>query len=190
MKKTIALGLAALALCGSASAASFYGQAGVTRVTTSLDCSGQDYCGNSGRGWGGRMGLRFDGGWAVELGAMAITNIEHRKTAADTHQDIDGIAYGFGMAHHSNLSDRWTLSWRLGVANVRTETDGDFLFAPSAKSEHKLSPYAGVAFGYRFNRVLSLQMGLEHTRMPVRYDNHVQEVAPLTTVGVSLGFNY
>lgn len=177
---------------GGSGKTSLYGQIGLGGAHADFACPGQSRCDTGGRVARVIGGLRYGDGWGFEIGALSFGNFDHKQRADDSHQDSEGSALWLATAWHAELSPQWVLSYRLGLASARSRT-GVRLFGGgqgSARSRSETAPYGGLSLGYRFNKVLSLQLGADMLRVPVRYASGDSESMRLSAFTLGLGLNF
>jgi len=168
-----------------------YGLVGVGGAHVGFDCPGQARCDSSGFAHRAVVGLRHGENWIFELGVLSFLNFDHKIASDDSHLDIEGRAFVLAAGQQAELTPQWVLSYRAGLASVRSKS-GMYSLGGSSRSatRSEASPYAGLSLAYRFNKVLSLQIAGDFLQIPVRYANGSGETANTSAFTLGLGFNF
>ena len=159
--KKIAAAVAALLVSGVAVAGPYVvGSVGV--ASWDVDCEGAANCDKTDVGFKLLGGYKFASNLAVEAGYFNFGKA--RISDSGLSADFKAVAFGAGLAVHTDISPQWNAVARLGVASVRTTLDASLAGYGSASDEQSSTQaYAGLGVGYLLTPALSLDAALDFT---------------------------
>ena len=179
----------AVALCASAREASAqpYVTAAAGISQHNIECSSLQECDNTGVAFKVLGGFRLGSPLAVE--GVYFDFGEPLKVSNVSEDAYRTTALGAGVALHGSVSSL-TLTARAGVA--RAAVDRSITFAAlrtDALKFSELTPYGGVALGYRFTRYVALAVALDGMRSKWELDNLTGTtwISTAATVGLTIG---
>lgn len=167
------LTVAACALSSGAMAQVYVsGAAGAGKVN--LDCSGFDTCDHSSLAFRVIAGYTFMPGLSAELGYMQFGKSTATLAASS---DVPEIRFSYkpealtlGVAYRMPVSENWSLTGRLGAANMRTKVSIAAIGNGSVSdSSTETTVYYGIGTDYALSKDTQLELGLDFAR--ARYQN-------------------
>lgn len=184
---TLVGAVAALVLCTSASAQGYVTLSGGPSKLDA-DCTGVTRCDNSGTGFKLLGGYKLNGGLAVEGGffnfgkATASDNIN----GSTINATFKSSGFGIGGAFHGDLGKDWTMSLRLGMAQMKSKVDASVSgFGTVSESESKAALYGGLGLGYRMGKNATLDVAYDFSRAQFG-----DEKANVSMIGVGVTFTF
>jgi Outer membrane protein beta-barrel domain len=161
MKKAVSVLVATMALCGAASAQTYVTVSG-GRGSHDLDCAGAATCDESGSAYKLMGGYKFKSNLAAEFGVLSFG----KARAADPGVALAVTTSGFGggVAFLGDLSPSWTLTARLGLAQVKTKIDATVSGVSASDSDSNAQLYAGLAIGYKITPSMSIDLAFDSSK--------------------------
>ena len=165
-----------------------YVGAGLGMGHLSLDCAGTNRCDNTHTGGKVFGGYRAANGWGGEL--IYVDWGRARATAAVAEVGVvEGTikARGFGaaVAYHAPLNGDWLGVLRVGALSNRAKGTGVLGNASESVSERHANLYFGLGIGYRLMRNLSVDAGVDASRIKLMGDT---ANTALWSLGLSAAF--
>ena len=187
MSKKPLLAAALLVACAPAFAQGYVTLSGGPTKLDS-DCTGTTRCDNTGTGFKLLGGYKFTNEIAVEAGYLNFGKASATVVvpgAGSVDLAIKTAGFGGGIAVMAPIANDWLFAARLGLAQVKAKADGRVGNATVSLSDSNPQLYAGLAFGYRFNKNASIDLSFDSSRSEFE-----GEKANVTMFGVGLTFSF
>jgi OOP family OmpA-OmpF porin len=150
----IAAAAASLSFAGTAAAQAYVG--GSVGFAKFRDCEGDPSCDSSGSGYKLFGGYKINQALAVELGYFNFG-----KLTDSTQIDEKGTTFGVGVAFSGDLAPNVVGTARIGIGSNKYKLEDRF---GTSITTSTTQPYFGLALGYRLNKQVTLEGGIDFTR--------------------------
>jgi OmpA-OmpF porin, OOP family len=127
-----------------------------------IDCTGATSCDKTDLGGKLAAGYALGNGFGLELGYLGFG--KGRGADATSSATLKPTALTLAGTFALPLSNEWDMSFRLGVARVKTKVEARFGAARATESQTHTKAYAGIGVSYAISKAVKLDLAVDTTQ--------------------------